>query len=404
MFRSLTIRFEDREKFVQEYQRNLANGGIFVPTEEHFDSREVVEVEMDLAFCERSVTLQGEVVSRLASDLEPTSGHAGIAVQFLVPADELRDLLGGIAGVTPPPPPPDYWPGRDGPARQSDRLRACVNVKLECGGQVQNGRTRNLSRSGVLLATDGAPIPVGQEVRMTLVHPTTSDELRIKGKITRHAENDGRIVAMAVQFDLSHKGASVTQRKLDLLRAAAHAHLLGGIRGPIEALGLPNLLQMFASTAEAGTMTIKNGHEEGRVAFENGTLRHAAIGSTQGPKAMARMMAWEEGEFWFLPAVDPDEPESEPQPIYGAVLEAVTQLDELRRLDTTSLPKTARVCRELDADAPDDPDKLVSLLLDLATAGTTVGGMLDSAEEVDTLVYQTLLDLVERGMVRVEES
>jgi hypothetical protein len=62
------------------------------------------------------------------------------------------------------------------------------------------------------------------------------------------------------------------------------------------------------------------------------------------------------------------------------------------------------VCRELDADAPDDPDKLVSLLLDLATAGTTVGGMLDSAEEVDTLVYQTLLDLVERGMVRVEES
>ena len=46
MLRKLTLEFPDREVFVQEYHRNLANGGTFVPTGLALEPRELIEVEL----------------------------------------------------------------------------------------------------------------------------------------------------------------------------------------------------------------------------------------------------------------------------------------------------------------------------------------------------------------------
>ena len=116
MFRTLAIRFEQREEFAQEYSRNLANGGMFIPTAEEFDLREVVEIDLNLDFCDRTVTLQAEIVTQVGSELQEAGGQAGVAVQFLVPAGELRSLLGDIAGIAPPGPMPIPWPERAGPS------------------------------------------------------------------------------------------------------------------------------------------------------------------------------------------------------------------------------------------------------------------------------------------------
>lgn len=402
MFRQLSIAFTDRDSFAREYRRNLANGGTFVPTRESFEPREVVEVEMDLQFCGRCVTLQAEVVSCVAPKLAEAGGRPGAAVQFLVPAEELRELLGGIAGIAPPPPPPSPWPGREGPARVAERCRASLHVRIEGKNFVHRGCTRDLSRTGVLVASDGGALPVGDRVRIALAHPTREEDVELQGEVARHVKAEGRVVAMGIHFLLG-KDAKSQQRQLDDLRAAAHAQLLGSIRGPVAALGLANLLQMLGSSAREGTLFVACGDEEGRLAFENGTLRHASVGPVVGMKALARVMTWDEGEFWFLPDVPPDEPRSEGIPIYGAILEAVTQTDELKRLDLRDLPTSAQLSRNPQAPRLEEPSKLERRLLELATTPMTVATLLDAVQASDLEVFQALLSLLEQDQLCVGE-
>ena len=90
MVRQLSIAFADRESFEREYQQNLSNGGIFIPTQEHFDPREVVEVAIELPFCERSEALQAEVVTQIDPDIGVAGARPGVALQFVLPAEKLR--------------------------------------------------------------------------------------------------------------------------------------------------------------------------------------------------------------------------------------------------------------------------------------------------------------------------
>ena len=400
MSRSANIEFVDREAFVLEYHRNLTNGGIFVPTSESFEPREVIEVALDLRFCDRVVTLQAEVVSAVGYAQEGSGARRGVAVQFVMSADEVRELLGDIVGIAPPPPP---QPDRAGPPRIEERLPASVNARISYQGGEARGRTRNLSRSGALLTTEGPPVPIGTPVRVALTHPSTRERVVLAGEIIRHVECDGHVVGMGVQFEPNTRSTGDTSALLDGLRAAAHAHQLVGIRGPVQSLGLPNLVQMFGSASEGGTLTVVHGEVEGRAVIESGSLRHCAVGGVTGLKALARMMSWEDGEFWFLPEVDPDEPADEPIALYGAVLEAVTQLDEMRRLDLDSLPSGARVCRRKGAAVPEDLAKLEATLLELAGDEAPVAALIDAVPEFDAEAYAALLSLLEQELITVAD-
>ncbi len=398
MFRSLNLRFTDREAFAQEYQRNLANGGIFIPTRENFDTREVIEVELDLQFCDRFVTLQAEIVSQVGSSDPDAAGH-GVAVQFLVPADELRDLLGGIAGIAPPPPPPPALLREKSP-RSSRGARISLALRLESSSGIVRGRTLELSASRVVLWTDGPPVPVGDPVRLTLVHPNRGSDFSLGGNVSAHLERDGRVTGLVIDFDTT--STNVAMEQLDTLCAAVRSRQLEAIRGPVATLGLPNLLQVFASSSERGTFAVIREGEEGRVAFENGALRHVAIGPVHGMKALSRLLSWDDGDFYFLPELDPEDTECEPAPIYGAVLEAVTELDELRRLDLSRLPPTARVSSVPGAAPGPELDKTGAAVLKSAKAGITVSALLDAIPDSDAAVSRTLLALLEQGLVAIE--
>ncbi len=395
MFRSLNIRFTDREAFAQEYQRNLANGGIFIPTSESFDAREVIEVELDLQFCDRFVTLQAEIVSRGGSSDPNAAGH-GVAVQFLVPAEELRDLLGSIVGLAPAPP----APGREKSPRSSRGARISLALRLESSSGIVRGRTLELSASRVVLWTDGPPVPVGDPIRLTLVYPTGGSDFSLGGNVSAHVEREGRVTGLVIDFDAT--STNVATEQLDTLRAGVRSRELEAIRGPVATLGLANLLQMFASSSERGTFAVVREGEEGRVAFENGSLRHVAIGPVHGMKALSRLLSWDDGDFYFLPELDPEDAQCDPAPIYGAVLEAVTELDELGRLDLSRLPPAARVSSVPGAAPGPELDKTGAAVLESASAGITVSALLDAIPDSDAAVSQTLLALLEQGLVVIE--
>lgn len=92
-------------------------------------------------------------------------------------------------------------------------------------------------------------------------------------------------------------------------------------------------------------------------------------------------------------------------PIYGAVLEAVTQLDELSRIDRSLLPASARVRRDEDVDPPDPDDKTANALLELLDGvqdqAWTVGALLDACPAYDADVYRALLELLDEGAIEV---
>lgn len=95
MSSGLNVRFDDPVAFRTEYERNIVQGGVFIPTPGRFELRAVVMVELELAWCGEKVRLEAEIVHCTPEGTEPK--RAGVAVQFLGPIDDLRQRLGPIA-------------------------------------------------------------------------------------------------------------------------------------------------------------------------------------------------------------------------------------------------------------------------------------------------------------------
>ena len=177
----------------------------------------------------------------------------------------------------------------------------------------------------------------------------------------------------------------------------------GGIRGPLEELGGPSMLQMFSALSKQGTLTVTHGAEEGVVAFENGMLTVAQVGSVMGVKALARILSWRDGFFEFRSHVDPLSDGHAKVPMEAAILDALRVLDENNRLSSPQLPASARleVARER-LDALGQPiGKTEQAVLELAAAGFTVRRILDVIPEDDATIRSAVTALLDRGIIRL---
>jgi Tfp pilus assembly protein PilZ len=395
MFRRLTVSFEDLAAFQREFEWHIAQGGIFIPTEERFQLREVVEVQLDLRFCQAAPVFEGEVVNQV----RPKSGSAplaGVAIQFLDPAPKLRAELEAITGVERDATP---IPNRPGPTRRHPRSRARLAARVLSGTRQMHTHTLNVSRSGMLLPADADPLPVGEKIRVTLTHPRTGEALQLEGAVVRHEQQDGRVCGLGIQFT---GDAAEQARFLEDSSAAAHARALGGISGDLSAIGVPNLLQMFPNSSTEGTLVVQ--HEDGRLArvlFENSELRHASVGPIEGPKALTRLVGWTAGSFEFTPAILPGEPDGPRISIELALLEALQHHDELEHLDVCQLPPTALIeWTRSDARPGDDP-KLESEIVGQLETPRSVREVVDAVDSFDVCVYRAILSLIDCGSLRL---
>ena len=86
----LDVSFATREELEHEYATNIAQGGIFVETEEPLQVREKVSVRVKLRFIRKAITLKGEVVHVVGPELAEAGAAPGVAVHFEARAVELR--------------------------------------------------------------------------------------------------------------------------------------------------------------------------------------------------------------------------------------------------------------------------------------------------------------------------
>lgn len=442
--RALHLVFEEAAAFLREYERNLVKGGAFVPTDVVYEPRELVEVRVEAPFAAAKLSLKAEVVQ---------SAGKGVAVQFLDPAPELRarfasvveraealrseanaaaasaelsaadpsDALAaevfpgdesdltpegfeqtaheasGGAGSSNEDPDPNDRTFRD----RADRAptRVSVRVKGPTGKPLQ-ARTRDLSKTGVLLSVDGEELPLGRPVELELTHPGTGERLTVPGKVVRHLRGEGVVPAVAVAIEPGSRRDALERFVEDVQRVEADARRTG-IRGPLEELGAVSLLQMFAALARQGTLTVTAGVEEGVVSFADGQLVSAQVGSVGGVKALARIFGWREGFFEFRTTVDEGARSTTTGPMEGVILEALRLLDEAARQAGPSLSPGSRFAVHRDRlgtlSRPLEPTE--ESVLELATAGFTMRRILDVIPETDVAIRGAITSLVERGLL-----
>ena len=402
MFRKLKVQFATLIDFQREYQRNIANGGLFVPCNESFELREVVEVELDLKFCGRTVPIQSEVVSK--RDRTSETGPRGVAVQFLDPIDDLRHLFSELVGITKGT--PDMasapWLERPGPTRRHDRSTLNTPITVVSSSGVASGRTTNLSRSGALISLDDViPPKPGEAVTLELMHPQTGSVQRVSAKVVRTSTHVTDSSSAALAFELDAHDEEAIAKFVHELQTKFGVQPADAISGSIHILGLPSIVQMFSSAAEAGTLTVHCGDSHGRVVFANGGMQCAWVGEVNGLKALSRMLTWKTGRFEFVPVVDPNDRADEPIPMYGALLESVQFVDELQRLDLSGLLPNNEVSRTASA-APADLEKLDQDVLALADRGGSVARIVDEAPGFDSQVYSSLLRLLDLGLIALD--
>ncbi|MAE93337.1 MAG: hypothetical protein CL910_01615 [Deltaproteobacteria bacterium] len=483
MTHRLRLVFEDPDAFRREYERNMNAGGAFVHTELEPELREFVEVEISLAFCQKNLVLEAEVVH---------AAPGGVAVQFLEDAVALRrrfdEALADLSGPgtsadctapdTPQEPDADAVPAletdldeallgdpderpelevqaeftqpgfdpedlqaartdsglleeedaaidldalervlaedEDGllaedplssptiedERRQGRRSRAAVPARLATSDFHLDGHTRDLSESGVLISADASELPLGKSVTLRLRSPSTGDHIEVTGRVSRHVEAEGTVAAVGVQFEAGGDQECEIAEFVSEVRRSAADRRERGISGVIEELGMPNLVQMLGNTSPAGTLIASHGAEEGVIAFEGAALRYARLGMLRGTKALARMLAWEQGHFEFYSTVDPLDDEGPPQPFDAALLEAMRQIDERARVDSSDLEMatTFRVERGLQAAEP-EPSKIDDAVLDLSEAGFTLRRIIDVIPEPDVDILSAVHAFVDLGVL-----
>ena len=233
-----------------------------------------------------------------------------------------------------------------------------------------------------------------------------------KVKQARLKEGDRILIGTSI-LKLIHQGAdsanvdeSMAKQKLEEAAAAqaARSTKTSSMTGKIEEIPLPDLLQLFHTSKKNGVLVV-NGAQEGRVYLRQGRVYYAVIDSNHdlGPqKSFNRIVTWEEGDFELRPAESQEFMVELDSSTEALLMDALRQLDELKRIQKDLPPESARLTLAQPLSAP--LRELTPAQLDVLQAVHNHGGLkavLDHSEKDDVVTAEALVHLLKKEYVRV---
>jgi hypothetical protein len=111
------------------------------------------------------------------------------------------------------------------------------------------------------------------------------------------------------------------------------------LKGTLADLGIIDLVQIPHGGRKTGHLVISGSQGEAKLFYEDGSLVHASLGDISGMDALVRIVDWSEGEFEFIPDVEP-EARSIDLDLHRAVMQALKIHDELKIEEETKRSQT----------------------------------------------------------------
>ena len=171
------------------------------------------------------------------------------------------------------------------------------------------------------------------------------------------------------------------------------------ISGNLSQIFLPDLWQMLAMNRKNGILQVDAEHISGSVYIERGEIISAVTRNITGEKALFRLIPLKEGKFRFLPG-KVGVRRTIFTPSQQAILEGMRHDDELRRLgDTLPHPNDA-VAVDPEAREIAAAGGVIREILLLAEFCATVEEIVDNCGFPDLVVYEALIALQARGVLR----
>jgi Tfp pilus assembly protein PilZ len=397
--KELRVRFETAEEFRKEYHQNIARGVMFVASDDSHAPHEKLDVVFDLSFSGRSIAVSGEVVVVIDPVLAEAGGtSAGISLRLGEDASDLRRKLEELSGIS-------LGKGtrsRVGDRRVAKRSGSDANIRIETREARFSGVTANISYAGVLALLWRATIPIGTAVRTVLSNPAVELELPVDGKVIHQTRCHDGLIAHGIQLHYPADRIDEVMSFIDFLQAFDRARRLGAISGEIDESGLGAILEMFVTTARAGTMIVSRGEEEGKIVFSDNEILHCTLGIVSGLKALSRMFGWKKGRFEFHHDLQLAGDLDSPQPLQAAMMSASVQMDEMARvaggvLDAADTFEAASEQTEALRESLSDVEREV---LDYAAEGFNVEAISDVVADTDAEIYKALSALLDAGLIK----
>ncbi len=231
-----------------------------------------------------------------------------------------------------------------------------------------------------------------------------------KVKTSRLKEGDRILIGTSI-LKLVRQGANAVelsddQVKMQLEQVAAgqlSRQTRTAMTGKLEEVPLPDLLQLFNTSKKNGVLVVNNGREA-RLYLRQGRIYYAVIDENHelGPsKSFNRILTWENGEFELRPPDNQEFMSELDEPTEGLLMEALRQLDELKRIQPSlpGLEETITLSVPMEAPLRDlGPEELD--VVQLVVNWGTLQGVLDHAVRDDVAVAGMVLDLLQRGYIR----
>ena len=176
------------------------------------------------------------------------------------------------------------------------------------------------------------------------------------------------------------------------------------LAGHTRHLPMADLLQILAINSQTGCLRVRS-RQQGKVDFDRGRIVAAFTPRARGRKALFRILAWPEAEFFFDPDSHPPQREELEANTQRLLLDALVALDDLRRLMPRLPPRHAQLePSPLARQMIEQPGRLTPLDFDLLAAtrrGIAFGELLDSLEATDLEIGLAVVRLLERGALSV---
>jgi hypothetical protein len=102
-------------------------------------------------------------------------------------------------------------------------------------------------------------------------------------------------------------------------------------QGSLKELPLPDIIQLVSVSGKTGKFSLTRDGDRGFIYLKNGQMVHAIVGDLIGEEAIYSLAIWNQGEFQFTPAEEPDR-QTITKSNTNLLMEAARRLDEWRVL------------------------------------------------------------------------